>query len=338
MNFDRIKLKGSSSSTVLIVVLTAGCFVILMLTGMFIWIKNGGFNSLYSSSLSSSKNMSSSTNQLENAYTYLDMANTAVNSGNLILVNGYYEYKGDNSDIVSIYENKNDNYSVSSYDDKAKSVVIDNLNALFTDFVAATGKDDVNIISAFRTRELQQQLFDEGDPEYVAKPGYSEHETGYAVDFGIYNGEWSEEFDGTGEYEWIQKNCFKYGFILRYPQELEDVTQINYEPWHFRYVGKPHAYYIMQNNISLEQYSELVRRYPFNGEHLIITDYDGIEYEIYYITMDNQNLSTQIPVPSSLNYTISGDNINGFIVTVENGIISSDESASDITESDSSVQ
>ena len=82
-------------------------------------------------------------------------------------------------------------------------------------------------------------------------PGHSEHETGYAVDFGLYDGQYSSQFDGVGEYEWISKNCYKFGFILRYPLDMESVTQIKYEPWHYRYVGRPHAYYIWENGICL---------------------------------------------------------------------------------------
>ena len=73
----------------------------------------------------------------------------------------------------------------------------------------------------------------------------------------------------------------------------------------------------MENGICLEQYIELMRMYPFNGEHLLITDYNAEMYEIYYVSKDMESEFTQVPVPKDKSYTISGDNIGGFIVTVK---------------------
>ncbi|NLK70757.1 MAG: M15 family metallopeptidase [Clostridiales bacterium] len=302
--------------TVLLSIITI-IAVIAVVTG--VWYKVKGFDEInhsFSSEIVSSSN-ADDLNKLGKDYVFTQVSNSQINAGDLILVNNYYEYKGDSSDIAVIYESKNEFYSVSSYEDSAKPVLIENLNLMLKDFVTATNKNDINIISAFRTRELQQQLYDEGDAEYVARPGHSEHETGYAVDFGLYDGQYSSQFDGVGEYEWISKNCYKFGFILRYPLDMESVTQIKYEPWHYRYVGRPHAYYIWENGICLEQYIELMRMYPFNGEHLLITDYNAEMYEIYYVSKDMESEFTQVPVPKDKSYTISGDNIGGFIVTVK---------------------
>ncbi len=95
--------------------------------------------------------------------------------------------------------------------------------------------------------------------KYYARPGQSEHHTGLALD--ILSAEYqrdvytlSEKFADTDAYKWLIKNCANYGFILRYPADKVDVTKINYEPWHYRYVGIQHAKYIMENNLSLEEY------------------------------------------------------------------------------------
>lgn len=84
--------------------------------------------------------------------------------------------------------------------------------------------------------------------EYAAKPGYSEHETGLAADIN------SSEGDSKGLYNWLADNAYKYGFILRYPLGKEDITGIEFEPWHYRYVGKEAAEYIYHNDITLEEY------------------------------------------------------------------------------------
>ena len=63
----------------------------------------------------------------------------------------------------------------------------------------------------------------------------------------------ASQMDEPGN-QWLRKNCYKYGFILRYPENKCDITGINFEPWHFRYVGKEAAKYIMKNHITLEEF------------------------------------------------------------------------------------
>ena len=121
------------------------------------------------------------------------------------------------------------------------------------------------IVSAYRTQEKQEALFQEKVSSYisagyarpeaeekagtwVAKPGFSEHQTGLAIDINAENG------SSDTMYQWLSENSYKYGFILRYPQNKTNITGISYEPWHFRYVGKTAANYIYENNLTLEEY------------------------------------------------------------------------------------
>lgn len=94
---------------------------------------------------------------------------------------------------------------------------------------------------------------------YYTRPGHSEHHAGLAFDLitpeyhkNIYT--LSEKFAETDAYKWLIENCASYGFILRYPKSKEEITQINFEPWHYRYVGVEHAKIIMSNNLCLEEY------------------------------------------------------------------------------------
>lgn len=97
------------------------------------------------------------------------------------------------------------------------------------------------------------------DDGYVAKPGSSEHQSGYCAD--ILNKKWAgldrmnQDFEKEVEAYWMKENCARFGFILRYPKDKEDVTGIAFEPWHFRYVGVEIATYIMENNLSLEEFT-----------------------------------------------------------------------------------
>ena len=88
--------------------------------------------------------------------------------------------------------------------------------------------------------------------KYVAKPGFSEHQTGLAFDIGSRN---SKVFANSKEYQWIKDNAYKYGFIYRFDSRYEDLTGFRHEAWHYRYVGEEIAKYIYDhNNMSLEEY------------------------------------------------------------------------------------
>lgn len=87
--------------------------------------------------------------------------------------------------------------------------------------------------------------------KYVAKPGYSEHQTGLAFDIGSRK---VNVFANSKEYTWMLENAHKYGFILRFPKKFESITGFRQEPWHYRYVGEEVATYIHEHGISFEEY------------------------------------------------------------------------------------
>lgn len=118
------------------------------------------------------------------------------------------------------------------------------------------------LISTFRTRATQQYLYDHtANKADTAVPGHSEHECGLAadiVDAGSLG--WGDPLIDAQEdmpaQKWLMEHCQDYGFILRYPKDKEDITEIIYEPWHYRYVGKEHAAIIMEKGLCLEEYIE----------------------------------------------------------------------------------
>ena len=83
-----------------------------------------------------------------------------------------------------------------------------------------------------------------------ARPGHSEHQTGLTVDINLL----SKQFDKTNEYYWMINNSYKYGFILRYPMDKEKLTGYDYEPWHYRYVGRDVALAIHSEDITFDEY------------------------------------------------------------------------------------
>jgi hypothetical protein len=92
--------------------------------------------------------------------------------------------------------------------------------------------------------------------KYSATPGYSEHQTGLAIDVSAksVNNRLDESFGDSVEGIWLATHAQEYGFIIRYPKDKSDITGYSYEPWHIRYVGKPLAKYIYENNLCLEEY------------------------------------------------------------------------------------
>ena len=125
----------------------------------------------------------------------------------------------------------------------------------------------LKINNAYRSKDEQNQIFESKMHAYenegytkekayeqttltVQVPGYSEHETGLAIDFSN-EGHYDEN---EKMWEWLKNNAYKYGFILRYPEDKYEITKINYEPWHYRYVGKKAAKDITNKNLTLEEY------------------------------------------------------------------------------------
>ena len=143
-----------------------------------------------------------------------------------------------------------------------------------TDMFAAAKEDNINLIvcSPYRDITRQEYLFNRKMKNYlntgysymdayktasitVTVPGASEHQVGLAVD--IISDKYSVLNEGFGETDagiWLKEHSADYGFILRYPKGKEDITGIQYEPWHFRYVGKDAALIIMQQDITLEEF------------------------------------------------------------------------------------
>ena len=134
------------------------------------------------------------------------------------------------------------------------------VNAFISMYKAAKKEEfDLVINSSYRSYEEQEETCDTyrdlyGDnyvTNYVALPGFSEHQTGLAFDIGSRN---SNVFAESPEYDWVQENAHKYGFIQRFPSKYEAVTGFRAEPWHYRYVGKKIAKYIYEHDITFEEY------------------------------------------------------------------------------------
>lgn len=119
--------------------------------------------------------------------------------------------------------------------------------------------------SAYRSWSTQKTMYANRlakygyDDGWVSQPGASDHQTGLGCDVVPYK--WTDKgmndkMASEPECIWMAAHCAEYGFVIRYPKDKVDVTEINYEPWHLRYVGNPAATYIMENGLCLEEFHE----------------------------------------------------------------------------------
>lgn len=132
------------------------------------------------------------------------------------------------------------------------------------DAAAAEGLD-IYIASGFRSYDLQESIYNRYVAEdgqanadtYSARPGHSEHQTGYAIDLN----DISDDFAYTAEGQWVAEHCADYGFIIRYPADKTYETGYMYEPWHIRYVGVSLAQSITASGLCLEEYFGITSEY-----------------------------------------------------------------------------
>ena len=174
-----------------------------------------------------------------------------------ILANKYYELGPDYApdDLVNI--------PLKYYYGDKKSIRQEVFDA-FVNMWEAAYQEGIYLIvdSGYRAYDKQLEVYnyyqDYKGTKYAdsiaARPGYSEHQTGLALD--IYSKECtvSNEFPNTKTYEWLINNSYKYGFILRYPKDKQDITGYNYESWHYRYLGVDLATKVYNEGITFDEY------------------------------------------------------------------------------------
>ncbi|QOS76792.1 M15 family metallopeptidase [Paenibacillus sp. JNUCC31] len=237
----------------------------------------------------------------------VDMKNE-VHKGNLLLVNSEYPVHADGirTDIVNLAEQQE---LVRGYGLLDQNIMLSRYVAqAFQKMIEAAGEEEVRyfiISSGYRDFKKQEQLYEEKGSDYALPAGHSEHNLGLSMDIGSTLAAMSEAPEGA----WLEKNAWKYGFVLRYPKDKVDITGIQYEPWHFRYVGLPHSAIMYHNNLVLEQYLELLQQ-----KKSISAEVEGEHYLVRYYEASKDKT---INIPEHGQYEISGDNMKGVIVTVE---------------------
>lgn len=234
-------------------------------------------------------------------YSELTLPAAQLSSGLLTIINQ------NNSALISQPENlkaladvKNEYYSLRSDELMLSSEAADALNIMMTGYANATGLSDFIIYST-------TQAYTE---DSICPAAFDESVTGNTVDLAVQGSSRILPYDGKDEEAWIIENCADYGFIVRYPQGKEAASEQNSCVWHLRYVGKLHSSIMKQNNLCLEEYIEWIKSYTFSAPYIF--QCNGINYQIYYAA--SMGDITSVKVPDSGNYSISGNNTDGYII------------------------
>ncbi len=194
--------------------------------------------------------------------------------------------------------------SISEYKDVKMSSTIISSYVLLAEAVKEKYNTSLYIISSYRTAEEQADIVDSKAEDVAASVGASEHQSGLALDVYV-KGYSGSAFIKSEAGRFVNRDAYRFGFIIRYPFGKKSITGIRYEPWHIRYVGKPHAEIIYKNSLTLEEY--ILDFYEI-GEFY---EYDG------YI-ISRQKLSQTVKIPKDFSkITVSEDNTGHIFITAK---------------------
>ncbi|MDE6639496.1 MAG: M15 family metallopeptidase [Acetatifactor sp.] len=242
----------------------------------------------------------------------LTLTEQSIYTGNLILVNEHHGLQREPEDFLVPVR------------DRMPEILLQRCAAILLNELMQEihGWRSIVPVSGYRPLAEQQRIWDDSLLEngleftrkYVALPGHSEHQTGLAIDLGLKQENIDfirPDFPYTGICQTFRKKASKYGFILRYPAGKECVTGIGHEPWHFRYVGTPHAEIMEQNDLTLEEYIEFVKQFPYDCNAYSVRN-GSRKIRISYLSARE---AFSVEFPDDLPCTVSGNNTDGFIIT-----------------------
>lgn len=256
---------------------------------------------------------------IQNGYKKESLAYDDIYKGDLVLVNAEYEYKfpEDDIDVVTLVGNRNDYYSSGDYVTSLDKMVLYQLNTMIEAYAVANNLEttDIFVQDGYRTYEEQVDRHNTGKSR-TFEAGHTDYHTGRTFDMFYNDGESGtgfSYFSAEGNYEWFAENAGNYGFIVRFPEDKQEITGEKPRAYTYRYVGIPHAVYINSNNLCMEEYIEELKSHTIDNPLEITAN--GQNYSVYYTEAEISGVN-EVLVPSDKVYTVSGNNADGFIVTV----------------------
>ncbi len=284
--------------------------------------------------------------KLMESYDYLTVESSQLNEGILV--------SGENTDTLTsgllspVYNALFDSNGLQIASEvssrlKLRREVIEPLNSMLVDFYEEYNLRTIIVKSAYSPYQSDDEAtYSDGNiyyDEYGNYIGYTdlssssestvaenkndcaEHSDGYSLDLGIYNesDDQIRNLVDNGVYSWFESNCFKYGFIIRYPEGKDEETDKNYNYEHYRYVGTAISQIMQQYNLCFEELTQFMRTHTYDNPIKVQTS-DGCQVVYYVEDSQAENTAIQIPIGSNGEmqpYEISGDGKNGYIVIVK---------------------
>lgn len=274
----------------------------------------------------------------------LEFTQDDVGVGDLILVNSNHAIADEElllEEMDTIYGNRaqiDDKgiYGLLGSDAKADKNAIDAINEMILAYRKEGGTLYPVITQAYRSVAEQEAKYREGEktygddtPKYYSVPGCSDYHTGLAFTFKIQIDGASYDLGASQAapfYNWLKDNAYKYGFIFRYPSDKEQYTGIDgtVVPYQMRYVGKAHSLFMQQYDLCFEEYIDYIRGYEYGKYHLTMY-FIGTQYEIFFVKNEAEINKAEIAYDAV--YEVSGNNADGYIVTIYRDLTIKEENA-----------
>ncbi|AWB44722.1 D-Ala-D-Ala carboxypeptidase VanY [Paenibacillus sp. CAA11] len=253
-----------------------------------------------------STGMPDSSNQADGSK--IKLSKKMIYQGDLLLVNKDHPVPDGlhpESDAVNLFNNPEliNGFGVLDNTVLLSPRIVDKFHTMIKD-AAQEGVVHFLISSGYRNETRQEELYRTSGAQFALPAGYSEHNLGLSMDIGSSQAEMNRAPEG----KWLKDNSWKYGFVLRYPEDKTAVTGIQFEPWHFRYVGLPHSAIMWEKNLVLEEYLDYLKQ-----QGSVSTTIGEENYQVFYYPVNENRIIT---VPAHGEYEISGNNQDGVIVTV----------------------
>lgn len=247
--------------------------------------------------------------------------NEDIHRGNLILINKEHPIKINEEEIIKdlvVFDNRYKDHLVNVNVAKILRYILDKINS----------EDTIIPVSGFRSKQEQTDLFSnsvrenglEFTEKFVANPDESEHQSGMAIDLGENKPDIDficPDLPYYGIFNEFREEAKNHGFIERYKEGKEFITGIAKEPWHFRYVGYPHSIIMEEKGFVLEEYHEFIKDYTSVNNSYKYSDENNL-MRLFFVKSvgEIQTLS----IRDDFEYEISGNNKDGFIITLFEGL------------------
>jgi len=258
------------------------------------------------------------TKAVDDGYTAETHTHDEIFMGDLILINAEHECKfidGD-LDLLSLVQNRNDYYSNGDYVTKLDRTTLSKLNEMMEAFAKSQSLETTNIFvqDGYRTYQEQLDRHNSGKSR-TFEAGHCDYHSGRTFDMFRMNDDGTTPyFTAEGDAAWFADNACRFGFIVRYPEGKDEATGEKARTYTYRYVGAPHASYMHENGLCFEEYIAEVKTHTKDDPLTVAVD--GVVSLIYYVPASEDG-DTDVTVPKDKEYTVSGNNFDGFIVTVK---------------------